>query len=221
MLGVLSISFAQSTYLLVIDSSGSMGDGIPPDYSETKMAAAKIAAKDFVDSANGEIALMVFDECDSGGNPSSGGIRVLQGFTTSKTSLKNQIDYLEAYADTPIADALTEAKTYLQDTKGYGTIILITDGEETCGGEPVSVAGQIYNQNVGKVHVIGYMIGGTAETTAEQIAVAGGGKYYSVDNSQELEQALQNIRDEEEVTCCPGIALLGLLPVAVFLSRRQ
>lgn len=219
---VLGLSFSlASPYLLVIDASGSMDDYIPPDYDETKMEAAKRAASSFVDRTGGEIGLVVFDECDDEGDISSGGIMLLQDFTTDKSSLKSKINGLSPNWDTPIADALEESKAYIEGTRGYGTIILITDGEETCGGDPVSVAGDIYGENVGKVHVIGYLIGGEAEETAMDIASAGGGNYYSVESADELEAALVQIsEDDMDLVCCSSGALLVLPFVGFFFRRR-
>ncbi|MBU0533131.1 VWA domain-containing protein [Candidatus Micrarchaeota archaeon] len=220
-LGIVSLSFAGGPYLLVMDASGSMSDTTPPNYDETKMEAAKTAANNFIDQTSGEIALVVFDDCDAGGDINSGGIRLLQSFTTDKSALKSKVNSLEPYWDTPIADALTEAKAYLQSSKGTGTIILITDGQETCGGDPVTVAGGIYGQGVGTVHVIGYLIGGEAEETAMEIAEAGGGNYYSVENAVELEEALEDITGGGDIVCCPTTALLLLPFVGFFIKRRK
>lgn len=219
---VLGMAFSlASPYLLVIDASGSMDEFIPPEYNETKMEAAKRAATSFVDRTEEEIGLVVFDECDYQGDISSGGIRLLQDFTTDKSSLKGKINDLSPNWDTPIADALEESKAYIQSTRGYGTIILITDGEETCGGDPVSVAGDIYGENLGRVHVIGYLIGGEAEETAMEIASAGGGQYYSVESADELEAALTQISEGDlDLLCCSPAALL-LLPFVGYFLRRE
>ncbi|MBD3210809.1 VWA domain-containing protein [Candidatus Micrarchaeota archaeon] len=215
----ITIGFA-SPYLLVMDASGSMDDGLPPDYNETKMEAAKRAANNFIDRTSGEIGLMAFDACDDDGDPYSGRIWVVQDFTTSKALLKSKVNSLEPWSSTPIADALSEARTYIMNTTGYGTIILITDGEETCGGEPVDVADMIYTENVGQVHVIGYLIGGNAEETAKNIAEAGGGEYYSVENAGQLEAALVQI-SEEDIVCCPAALLIVLPLLGLSLARRN
>lgn len=217
LLGV-TMTFA-SPYLLVMDASGSMGDR-PSGFNETKMEAAKRAANNFVDRTDDEIGLMFFDDCDSGGDPYSGSNRIINGFTRDKASLKTEINSMQTGFSTPIANALTEARAYIESTRGYGTIILITDGEETCGGDPVDVAGSIYTENVGQVHVIGYLIGGSAEETAQEIAQAGGGKYYSVENAGELEAALVDISGGE-FACCPAALLLVLPLLGVGLSRRN
>jgi Ca-activated chloride channel family protein len=213
-IGLLMASAFAQPYLLVMDASGSM-DEQPSSLNETKMDAAKRAASNFIDRTDGEIGLMVFDDCDSGGDPYTGNIQVVQGFTTNKASLKSEIDDLEPWSSTPIADSLEEAKTYISSTRGYGTIILITDGEETCSGDPVNVSASIYEGGYGQVHVIGYLIGGSAQTTAQEIAQAGGGQYYSVENADELEAALVSISGGD--ICCVPAFLLFLLPLLGFI----
>jgi len=50
------------------------------------------------------------------------------------------INGIEARGMTPIADALVAASNALSGYGGEGVIVLITDGEETCGGDPKVVA---------------------------------------------------------------------------------
>ncbi len=214
-LGLAFVSFAQGPYLLVIDASGSMDDFMPGS-EETKMDVARIAAKDFVDKTSGEIGIVVFEDCDYDEDPYTGDIRLTQSFTTDKVLLKSRIDELEPRWDTPIADALAESKSYIESSSGHGTIILITDGEETCGGDPVDVASRIYNNKTGTVHVVGYLVGGEAEAKARLIAAAGGGKYYSANSTVELKQALADIGEGSLWDICPG----GILMLLLVLGSR-
>lgn len=217
---LLHVFFA--SYLIVFDSTGSMADTLPPDYIQTKMEAAKIAANDFIDSASGDIGLVVFEDCDTAGDINNGGIKLVQTFTTDKTALKTKINAMQPTADTAIADALNEASNYLKATKGSGTIILITDGEETCGGDAVAIAGTIKSNGIAKIHVVGYTIGGTeAEQQAKEIAQAGGGEYYSAQTASELKTALTEIKKKEEgmTTCCISSTLFIALPLLVVAGR--
>lgn len=214
-----ALAFSQGPYLIVFDSSGSMGESVS-DLGATKMEAAKEAANSFIDRTNAEIGVVVFSDCDSVGNINSGGIRLVQDFTTNKPLLKQKMDALTPGGDRAIANALDEASTYIQNSRGQGTIILITNGEETCGGDPVAAAGSIYNDNIGTVNVIGYRIGGSAEEAARQIAQAGGGGYYPVQNADELESALSQLTGGS-LNCCPSTALLLALPLFVAFANRR
>jgi len=218
LIGMTSLLVAKGPYLIVFDASGSMDDYLS-DLNATKIEVAKEAANRFIDRSSGEIGLVVFSDCDRNGDINSGGIRLVQDFTTNKAELKSKINALEPQSDTPIADALSEASEYLKQSRGRGTIILITDGEETCSGNPVNVAENIYNEDIGTVHVIGYRISGsTAEEKAKAIAEAGGGKYYPVENADELESALTEITGGG-FSCCLSTVLLLVLPLFIMITR--
>lgn len=216
---VIGLAYAQPPYLLVMDSTGSMSEELP-NGTQTKMEAAKAAATDFVDSTSGEIGMMVFADCDSGGDYSQGSIRVVEDFTTDKAALREQINALKPESNTAIANALLEAKDYLASTGGRGTIIIITDGEETCGGDPVDIAGQIYQSGGGRIHVIGFMLGDSAEQQARDIAAAGGGNYYAANDVASLTGALRQIGSEGQFPCCPAFLLPGLVVLAAFWMGR-
>lgn len=214
------LAYAQPPYLLIVDSTGSMADGLPGG-GQTKIEAARAAATDFVDTANGEIGMMVFADCDSGGDYTRGGIRVVENFTSDRASLRDKISKLEPEGNTAIANALEEGSAYIASTRGRGTIIIITDGEETCGGDPVDLAGQVCQNGTGKVHVIGFLLGDSAEKKARDIAAAGCGNYYNASDVNDLEGALQQITTEDQLPpCCPAFVLPGLVALAAFCFRR-
>lgn len=216
-----SLVFAQGApYLIVFDASGSMDETLSGT-SQTKMEAAKTAANNFIDGSSAEIGLVVFEDCDSGGDVYSGGIQLRQDFTTSKALLKGEIDSLSPQSSTPIARALEESAYYLESTRGSGTIILITDGEETCGGDPVATAEQIRNSGIGVVNVVGYTLdpSSAAAQQAQEIAQAGGGRYYSAQNADELQGALTDITGGG--SCCPSTLLLLALPLLGFIANRR
>jgi Ca-activated chloride channel family protein len=217
---LIGLVYAQAPHLLIMDSTGSMDESLP-NSSQTKMEAAKIAAADFVDSTGGEIGMMVFADCDSGGDYTRGGIQVVENFTTNKASLKEKISKLTPEGNTAIAKALQEGSDYLTVTRGKGTIIIITDGEETCGGDPVELAGQIYQNGTGRIHVIGFLLGDSAEKKARAIAVAGGGNYYGANDVGSLTSALGQITAENPLPpCCPAFVLPGLVALGAFCFRR-
>ncbi|MFH1471099.1 MAG: VWA domain-containing protein, partial [Candidatus Micrarchaeota archaeon] len=93
------------SYLIIMDASGSMDDYL--DSGQTKMEAAKEAATEFVDASQGnEIAVMQFDTCDDDGDPMTGTIKVIEGFTTDKEDLRSAINSITPGGETPIAEAL-------------------------------------------------------------------------------------------------------------------
>jgi len=104
---------------------------------------------------------------------------------------------------TPIAAALERAGEALATRSGPRAIVLISDGEETCGGDPVAVARRLRAQGVGVViHVVGLAVTVAERSQLEAIASQGGGSYHTVGNASELEASLQAI--EKQVTAAPS-----------------
>ena len=89
----------------------------------------------------------------------------------------------------PIALALESAANDFFGLDGKKIIILLSDGEETCGRDPNTVAGYITQLIPGLVvDVIGFDV--TSLQQLEQIAVAGNGNYYHAKNGIEIANAL-------------------------------
>lgn len=120
---------------------------------------------------------------------------------------------LRADGATPIAGSLNTARNYYAGT-GFTSpiqqlcqrsyVILITDGEETCGGNPVTAASNLRSQPNGgtftyngtsydiKTFVIGFGAETAGSTTLNQMARAGGtGTAYWAANFDQLKQALR------------------------------
>jgi hypothetical protein len=104
---------------------------------------------------------------------------------------------------TPLGTTLEAGKNYFESTviprdQGYTVdhcrenfVILLTDGYETCGGNPESVAQDLYNNLGIKVYVLAFC---TTTTQADAIAAAGGtDTAFRAENRDELIDALKSI----------------------------
>lgn len=122
-------------------------------------------------------------------------------------------DYeIRAQGATPIGGILTWTNTYLNATKAADTAacrksyaLLITDGNETCGGNPVAAATTLHNSGY-DVFVIGFAIA-QGQASINAIAVAGGtdanadnddnpatgNAAFFASNPTELQQALTDV----------------------------
>ncbi len=66
-------------------------------------------------------------------------------------------------------------------------VYLLTDGEETCGGNPAQAAAALNTSGIGAiVNVIGFDIDAQQEAGLRQIASSGGGEYFSASDLEEL-----------------------------------
>ena len=99
---------------------------------------------------------------------------------------------------TPLVAGVMQAAEVLDYQTEQGTIVLLTDGEETCGGLPCEL-GKLLRAKSRRltVHVIGYQLRGFRWTGAQSfldvkcLAEETGGLYINADNRQDLVEAFQ------------------------------
>lgn len=106
---------------------------------------------------------------------------------------------------TPLTDAVRRAAEVFDYGKAAGTIVLLTDGEETCGGDPCQLARDIRASNPGlSVHVIGYKLqsldGKPPVSGAKCLADTTGGTYSTAETIDQLVSALS------KALGCPTLA---------------
>ncbi|MGA9573764.1 MAG: VWA domain-containing protein [Lysobacterales bacterium] len=95
-------------------------------------------------------------------------------------------------ARTPIADSLKAIKADLKGASGGAAIVLVTDGEETCDGDPGQVIEALREEGVQiNLNIVGFAID-NVELAAQfkSWAELGGGRYFSASNQEGLSDAL-------------------------------
>jgi hypothetical protein len=93
---------------------------------------------------------------------------------------------------TPIAQSLADMAQDLAGIEGDVLIVLVSDGDETCGGDPVATAAMLRAANPQlRISVIGFDIEQEEwQRRLEGIAVSGGGAYFDASNAAQLADAL-------------------------------
>ena len=102
---------------------------------------------------------------------------------------------------TPMTDAVIAAAQALRHTEQAATVILVSDGIETCNPDPCTAARALEAAGVDfTAHVIGFDVRGEAEALMQMqcIAEETGGRFLTADNARELTDALR------EVTAAPA-----------------
>lgn len=103
----------------------------------------------------------------------------------AREAMKAKLAAIEAKGMTPIAYSLEQAIIDFEGKTGTNSIILISDGKETCGGDPESVAAEIHQLTTGlKMYVIGFDV--SSDEQLRSIASKTGGEYYSAVDASEL-----------------------------------
>ena len=106
--------------------------------------------------------------------------------------VRHAIAGLRPTGQTPIAYALQQAARDFDSLKSDRTLVLVSDGIESCGGDPVQAAYELRQQGI-VVHLIGFGLGTGADEDAaslQAIANASGGRYVTASTAEELKAAL-------------------------------
>ncbi len=95
-------------------------------------------------------------------------------------------------AKTPIAASLRLVAEDLATATGQKVVVLVTDGEETCDGDPGAEIAALRAQGIDvRVNIVGFAIDDPAlQATFEEWAALGGGAYFNANNAGELDTAV-------------------------------
>jgi Mg-chelatase subunit ChlD len=111
---------------------------------------------------------------------------------SNREYVRQAIAGLRPKGQTPIAYALQQAARDFDALKSDRTLVLVSDGIESCGGDPVQAAYELRQQGI-VVHLIGFGLGTGADQDAaslQAIANASGGRFVTASNAEELKAAL-------------------------------
>ena len=93
---------------------------------------------------------------------------------------------LQPRGQTPLALSLRAAAEDLREGGG-GVLLLISDGIESCGGDPVAVAAELREGNVPiLIHAVGLGVDVQAAAALSTLASTGGGEYFDAPSAEQL-----------------------------------
>ncbi|MBU8715330.1 VWA domain-containing protein [Brevibacillus parabrevis] len=188
---------------IILDASGSMAGRMD---GKTKMDAAKEAIKAFAETLPKEanVALRVYGNEGSGKDSdkalscsSSELVYQLQKYDAGK--LAASLNHFQPTGWTPIAHSLQEAGkdlSQLAGDKNTNLIFLVSDGIETCGGDPVAAAKQLADSNITPVlNVIGFDVDGEGQKQLKAVAEAARGRYVSIRDKKGLQDEFSKAKE--------------------------
>ena len=119
--------------------------------------------------------------------------RAVPAGTANRAPIHEAIAALRPKGQTPIAFALQQSAADFGAMQSERTLVLVTDGIESCGGDPVAAARELKDQGI-TIHVIGFDLAGAKdEDTASlrAIAHAADGQFFTANSADELRHALE------------------------------
>lgn len=98
---------------------------------------------------------------------------------------------------TPIAESLRRAaEDFLFEPGRLNAIVLLSDGEESCGGDPAAVVRDLRARGFEiTVHVVALDVDAGARAQLSAIAAAGGGLYWDARSEDDLRRALADVTE--------------------------
>ncbi len=180
---------AEGKSIIVLDASGSMWgqiDGRP------KLEIAREALGSMLSDLDPatEIGIMAYGHREKGScedielvvSPAGGTARAI-------TDAANAMKFL---GKTPLTESVRRAAAELKSTEEKATVILITDGIETCEADPCALGAELEASGVDfTAHVVGFGLTAEEGATVACLAENTGGKYIQAKDAGSLVEALK------------------------------
>jgi len=194
--------------MIVFDASGSMSGnqtlGIPN--SQARIDEVRAALADVLPNVTRlrKVGLISFgpgpwNQCNVQLN--------LKPTANAAELIMKEVDSLVPAGKTPLTTAVGQAASVLDYRNKPGVIVVVTDGEETCGRSPCDLGKQLHDAALRlTVHLISFRYqtyswtGEGSIGEARCLAEQNGGLYITVDSEQDLVAALEKTLD------CPMIS---------------
>lgn len=182
--------------LLVLDASGSMNGQLPD--GTLKITAAKAAVATVVDSLPQEIRLgfRAYGHQSPREERDCRDTELLVGFGELATVRDRVLEAsrgLRARGYTPITHVIELAANDIAAEDGDKLIILVSDGKETCDGDPCATARALRAAGAQLVmHAVGFGVDQATRFQLRCVADATGGSYFDAGDEKELVEAIDS-----------------------------
>lgn len=182
---------APTDILFILDGSGSMWGQID---GEAKISTAKSTLTQLMDDVptQARVGLMTYGTTSK---ESCTDVQVLNALGTDRTAIKASISGITPLGKTPIQTALMQGITMLSGAEPADiqkSLVLVSDGIETCDGDPCTIAGLAKSSGVNmNIHVVGFDVDAETRAQLECIAENGGGQYFDAADTSGFQSAMQ------------------------------
>ncbi|TMN21565.1 VWA domain-containing protein [Lentibacillus cibarius] len=192
---------------ILLDSSGSMGY---MEGNETRMALAKEAISQFAENLpeQANVSLRVFGHIGTGDDSDKEKscskveeVYQLDHYDADKFS--KSLDRFEPAGWTPMTKAIKQVEKdfALLDGKNNTTIIyVVSDGVETCGGDPVAAIQSLDESGIDPViNIIGYQVDNEGLKQLKEMAKASEGRYINAKSQADLTTEFEQTVDMSQL----------------------
>lgn len=179
--------------ILVLDASGSMWarvDGQP------KIVIARHVIEHLLDTlpASESIGLVAY------GHRRKGDCTDIQTLVPpapdTRNAIRAAVESISPKGKTPLSAAVSQAAEALKYEENKATVILVSDGRETCHRDPCAVGKQLEQTGVDfTADVVGFDVSGDPKALSQLrcLAKTTGGRFFTAANAQQLSNALRAV----------------------------
>lgn len=179
-------------FALVLDSSGSMAAS---SGGTTRMEEAKGALRTFVQDlpVGSTVSLRVYghegSNSEADKQESCASSEVVYEGPADESGFEEALGEVQPVGWTPLAKAIEDSAGDIPQDATDAMVYVVTDGLESCEGDPVQAAEDVAGQGVEPViNVIGFQVGDADQEALSAIAEAGGGSYTAASSADELDR---------------------------------
>jgi preprotein translocase subunit SecG len=208
------------------------------DKSQTKFEAAESVILDVISAGrdNPEFGLLTFDGCD---------VAVRQRFTRDRRSFSLSVNSSIAQGQAPVARALRSARGMADlAASDRVTVILLSGGVETCGGNPIQEARKFRSPAVNSrskanligrggfypasqylartinLKVVGFGLSQSEKSYLQKIATAAEGEYFDALNVKDLFRQTIDEEANQPTTVIIALTFFGLTIFLVAIAYK-
>lgn len=175
-----------SPIVFIYDSSGSMWGQI--DGKAKVEIAREVMANTLGNLADGQrVGLVAY------GHRSEGDCQDVETLLSDAepSAIPPALNAIRPLGKTPLAWSATQVIERLKQDRKKATVILLTDGIESCGGNLCEVVGEARANGIEFIlHIVGFGLQADETDALRCAAQAGGGRYFDADNAEQLSAGL-------------------------------
>jgi Ca-activated chloride channel family protein len=189
--GPVSGSSSAGNLMFILDASGSMWGQVE---GKAKIAIAKEVLtgliKDLPDDA--AVGLVAYGHRRKG--DCNDVEELVPLIPIDKGKLIQNIQALSPKGKTPITLSVRKTAEKIKHLEDETTIILVSDGKETCEGDPCALVKELKEAGIKFVmHVIGFDVTEQERAQLECMAKAGGGEYFTAKTAKDFQMAAKEV----------------------------
>jgi len=125
---------------------------------------------------------------------------IIPSGSDDRQGLIEKVKSLTPKGKTPIAASIKMVADTLKQKENETTIVLVSDGIETCHKDPCGVVKALKEAGIKFVmHVVGFGVGAEATEQLQCLAKAGGGQYFSAGDAKGLLAAMETVKKDVAV----------------------